>query len=131
MTLYEHLALSAVFGFVAFGILRLQPAAGASRGIWLLPAGLSAAFLAFSLLTIAQEGVLGFWSEHTRSLWGNQIWFDLLLAAGVCWALIVPRARAVGMQPVPWFVVILLTGSIGILAMVARLLQLEASRMPS
>jgi len=45
---------------------------------------------------VIREAPLGFWVEHPRHLWGNQIWFDLLLAAGVAWALLVPRARRLG-----------------------------------
>lgn len=63
--------------------------------------------------------------DHTRDLWGNQIWMDLLLATSVGWALIAPLARAVGMPLVPWVVAVLATGSIGFLAMAARLLWLE------
>ena len=37
-------------------------------------------FLGWSLYTIASEGFFAFWGEHTRNAWGNQIWFDLLIA---------------------------------------------------
>ncbi|MCU0888779.1 MAG: hypothetical protein MUC64_12350 [Rubritepida sp.] len=105
--------------------LARQPGPPGPRA-WRVPAGLALAFLGFSLAAVLAEGPLGFWPEHTRNLWGNQIWFDLLLAAGVAWALMLPRARAAGMRPLPWLPLILGTGSIGLLAMLARLLQLEA-----
>jgi hypothetical protein len=92
---------------------------------WQIPALASAAFLGFSVYAGLSEGPLGFWVEHTRNLWGNQIWLDLLLAASVGWALMLPRARAVGMRPLPWLAVVALLGSIGFLAMLARLFQLE------
>ncbi|HRK17623.1 MAG TPA: hypothetical protein PK970_01590 [Hyphomicrobiaceae bacterium] len=97
-------------------------------GAWRIPAALSVAFLLWSLYAAFYEGVTGFWPEHTRNLWGNQIWFDLLLAATIGWWLILPRARAVGMQTWGWLVAVLATGSIGFLAMLARVLFLEERR---
>ena len=43
------------------------------------------------------------------------------------WALIVPRARALGMRPLPWLALIVGTGSVGLLAMAARMLYLQNS----
>jgi len=93
--------------------------------IWLVPATLSFLFLVFSLYAVLVEGPFGFWPEHTRNFWGNQIWFDLLLAVGIGWFLIVPQAKSVGMRPFPWLFLVLCTGSIGFLAMLARLLYLR------
>lgn len=95
---------------------------------WMPAAALSAAFAAFSVVTLIHEGPTGFWVEHTRNLWGNQIWFDLLLAVGVAWVMMVPRARSVGMNPLPWLVLVMCTGCIGLCAMLARVLYLEDSR---
>jgi hypothetical protein len=92
---------------------------------WIVPAVLSALFLAFSALAIGQEGPTGFWPVHTANLWGNQVWFDLLLAVAIGWTLILPRARSAGMALLPWAVLILVTGCIGFLAMLARLFWLE------
>jgi hypothetical protein len=93
--------------------------------IWLFPAALSLLFLLFSVQAIMAEGLFGFWAEHTRNLWGSQIWLDLLLVVSIGWFLVVPQAKAIGMRPIPWFVLIVCTGSIGCLAMVARLLYLR------
>lgn len=93
---------------------------------WVPVAALSAVFLIFSVYTIASEGLLGFWDDHTRNFWGNQVWFDLLLAASVAWTVLAPRARAAGMKLPVWFLVVASGGSIGLLAMVARLLYLES-----
>lgn len=98
----------------------------AGRRLWWIPAALSAAFAVFSLLTVATEGPLGFWAEHTRNAWGNQIWFDLLLAAAIAWVFIAPRARAQGMHLWPWLAAVVCTGSIGLCAMAARCLFLES-----
>ena len=93
---------------------------------WQVPALLAAAFFAYSLWPVLTIGPLGFWTEHVRNLWGAQIWFDLLCAIGVGWALLAPRARANGMTPWPWLALIAATGSIGLLAMLARVLYHES-----
>lgn len=94
-------------------------------GLWRIPAALSALFFAASIFPIVRGGVLGFWTEHVRNDWGNQIFIDLLLCAGCAFFLMLPRARAVGMKPLLWLLGIAATGSIGLLAMLARLLYLE------
>ena len=70
-------------------------------------------------------GAFGFWGEHTRNDWNNQIFLDLLLCAGCAYFLLLDRARAVSMRVLPWFFAIATLGSIGLLAMVARVLFLE------
>ena len=60
------------------------------------------------------------WPVHTA-----QLWFDLLLAVATGWTLVLPRVRAAGMRAVPWLALICQTGSIGFLAMLARLICLE------
>lgn len=94
------------------------------RSGWILPALLAAGFFGFTLYTAQVNGQFGFWPEHERNFWGNQIWMDLLLAAGIGWVFMVPRARAAGMRPLAWLP-LMATGSIGLLAMLARLLYLE------
>jgi hypothetical protein len=95
------------------------------KNSWLFPATLSLLFLLFSVEAIVSEGLLGFWAEHTRNLWGNQIWFDLLLGISIGWYLIVPQAKALGMHLYLWLALIFCTGCIGFLAMIARLLYLQ------
>jgi hypothetical protein len=95
------------------------------KGAWIFPTVLSLLFFVFSLETIVTEGLLGFWTEHTRNLWGNQIWFDLLLLASIGWFFVVPQAKSLGMRLLLWLVLIAGTGSIGFLAMVARFLYLR------
>lgn len=95
------------------------------KNSWIFPAALSILFLLFSLEAIASEGLLGFWFDHTRSLWGNQVWFDLLLGVGIGWYLIVPQAKSLGMSLYLWLALIVCTGCIGFLAMIARLLYLR------
>jgi hypothetical protein len=121
----------ALFPFVAglgLVLILLRVIAGnaaPSRDGWMVPAAGSLLFLGFSATAAITEGGLGFWTEHTRNLWGNQIWVDLLCAAGVGFYLIVPPAKALGMRLVPWLFVVVGTGSIGFLAMLARFLYLR------
>jgi hypothetical protein len=93
---------------------------------WAFAALVCAAFLAFSVYTIASEGLFGFWPNHTQNAWGNQVWFDLPIAIAIGWTLLLPRARTVGMNPWPWLAVTCATGCIGLLAMFARCRYLEA-----
>jgi hypothetical protein len=117
-----------VAALVAGYVLSRAAAAQERPGNWLLPAGAAAAFVLWTLIAIVHEGATGFWIEHTRNLWANQIWFDLLFAAALALTFMLPRARALGMRTLPWTVLVLATGSIGLLAMAARILFLEAAR---
>jgi hypothetical protein len=92
----------------------------------LLPAAISLAFFAWSVWAAVTEGPLGFWPEHTRNLWGNQIWYDLLIAVGIGWIALLPRLRAAEMNPFAWLIPVAATGCIGFLALYARLLYVEA-----
>lgn len=102
-----------------------------SKSAWIVPAIISAGFFAWSLMAVVTEGPFGFWPEHTRNLWGNQIWFDLLIAVGIGWVLIVPAAKGVGMKLPLWLILVLSTGCIGVSAMFARLRYLQARVTPS
>lgn len=95
---------------------------------WVWPLLLSLAFFLYSAYTISIEGLFGFWLNHTRDFWGNQIWFDLLIGIGTAFLALLDRVKAQKMNPVLWFVVILAGGSIGLLAMVSRLLYLESGK---
>ena len=124
MALTEVLPIIAVIGFVLFLVATAAGRPSLPFPRWWLPAALSAAFLAWSVLTIITEGPTGFWDNHTQDMWGNQVWFDLLLAASIGWWFILPRARAAGMTIWVWLILIICTGCVGFLAMVARLLYL-------
>lgn len=126
MTLTSLLPVIAASLFLLFALYVAAKGGAPMKNIWLLPAALSLLFLLFSVQAVITEGMLGFWTEHTRNLWGNQIWFDLLLAVGIGWFLIVAQARAQGMRLPLWLVLIACTGCIGFLAMLSRLLYLQA-----
>lgn len=110
--------------FAVAGILAtlLRPQA---RGNAMLAAALSAGFAAFTAVTIATEGLMLVVINHISNMWGVQVWWDLLFSLTVAYVLIVPRARAQGMNLPLWTLFILATASIGLLAMAARLFWLE------
>jgi soluble lytic murein transglycosylase-like protein len=110
---------------VAFLVAIVTSLSTPLRPDWRIPAVLGAVLAAFSVWAIADDGLFGLWREHTDSLWGNQVWFDLLLAFGMAWTALLPRARAAGMALGFWAVALIATGSIGLLAMLARLLWHE------
>ncbi len=89
---------------------------------------LFAAFTVFSLIAVARDGIMMFWTNHTANLVGVQVWWDLLLAVVIAFIFIAPRARAVGMNVPLWAVLVATTASIGLLPMVARLFTLERAR---
>ncbi|MEM7031745.1 MAG: hypothetical protein AAF629_19480 [Chloroflexota bacterium] len=111
--------------FVLFGIWYAVGGKFLAKRHWIIPTILSILFFSLSLYAVLTEGALGFWIDHTRSFWGNQIWLDLLLAASIGWVLMVPEAKKLGMRPLPWFFLVITTGSIGYLVMLARLLYLR------
>jgi len=132
--LYQVFPIIAALGFLVTGLMiALRPNANTIRGAWIAPAALAGLFLGWSSFTVSKEGLAAVWAEHVHGAWGNQIWFDLLLGVGSAFALLAPRARTVGMRPLPWFLLIAGTGCIGLLAMLSRYLFLaersEASEL--
>jgi hypothetical protein len=126
--------IAAILGGLAFVVHALVLATGSGwrrPGLWRFPAMFCVAFLMWSFYAIATEGPTGFWPEHTRHAWGNQIWFDLLLAAGIALAFLVPQARKLGMRPLPWVILVICTGSVGLLAMTSRVLYLREANVLS
>lgn len=123
-THFTVIASLAAVAFVATGVVVTQRRAVDPRG-WVVPAALSACFAAWSAYAVVEGGPLGFWPELIGTVWEVQIWFDLLLAVGVAWYLLKPRLRHHGIAPLPWFALIVATGSIGLLALLARLLYAE------
>lgn len=123
MSSYEILAIIGVFGalLAVVHILLVRSVVGNTALAGLLAAG----FGAFTAVTIAHEGVLPVWANHTANLWGTQVWWDLLFSVGIALFFIAPRARKMGMNVPLWALLVVLTASIGLLAMIARLFWLE------
>jgi hypothetical protein len=112
-------------GFIALlSILLAKRESGSAT----LAAVLSAGFAAFTAVQIAQEGVVGFYTNHTQNLTGLQVWWDLVMCTIIALFFIAPRARKVGMNVVPWALLVGCTASIGLLAMCARLFWLERAQ---
>lgn len=112
-------------GLVAIYLLTTANQDIATKISWKVPALASCAFLLWSLVAVVLEGPFGFWPVHIGSLWNNQVWFDLLLAVSIGWTAMLPAARSLGMRLLPWAIITLLTGCIGLTAMAARLLWLR------
>lgn len=96
-----------------------------SGGNAVVAASLAAGFSGLTAVTVWSEGLPPVIANHTANLWGIQVWYDLVIAVGVALFFVLPRARAAGMNTAPWIVMVGLTASIGLLAMVARLFWLE------
>jgi len=112
---------------LALGAIAAMAARPEAQGNALLAGALAAGFAAFTAVTIAAEGVVPVIVNHTSNLWGVQVWWDLLFSLSVATFLILPRARAAGMNVPLWALFIAATASIGLLAMAARLFWLEAT----
>lgn len=120
------LQLLPVLAYAATAIILIRSASsGAGTWSWVMPAILGATFIAFSLWTVIEDGLIQFWTNHTTTLAGNQVWFDLLISVTLAFILLLPRARAQGMAILPWAIAVATTASIALLVMVARLLWLE------
>ncbi|BBI21305.1 hypothetical protein EKJ_21520 [Qipengyuania flava] len=128
MNAFEFLAAGGAVAAIAVlaYILSGSPKVGSAA----LAAALSAGFGAFTAITIAQDGVVPVWTNHTQNFWGVQVWWDLLFAVGIAAFFIAPRARAAEMNLLPWLIFVAATASIGLLAMVARLFWLERRTTP-
>ncbi len=125
MQLLHLSALASLIGLVLFVLYYAAKPAAARANAWMFPAALSAGFALFSIYTIFIEGILPVWINHTSNLWGNQVWFDLLIGFGISWVFLVSEGRRLGMSPWPWALTLFATGNIGLLAMLARILYLR------
>lgn len=93
---------------------------------WIVPAVASAAFLVFSVCVMVLEGPFGFLAEHAHGGWGAQVAIDLFTSVTVGLALVWGRAQKVGVRRLPWVLLTVATGSIGLLAFIARVFYVEA-----
>lgn len=126
MTTLEIIWFATIFG----GLVALLTILLGKRetGNAVIAAMLAAGFGTFTALQIGQEGVVGFYINHTQNLTGLQVWWDLVMCAMIALFFIAPRARAAGMNFVPWALFVASTASIGLLAMCARLFWLERAK---
>lgn len=123
-----HSELIALAGFAvaAFAMLVItQTRDRVAAPVWLIPAALVVPFAVLTSLAISEAGLFGFVPVLMESGWGLQLWFDRLISVTVAFFLLQNRARAAGMKSEIWVLVVIFTGSIGLLAMLARTLHLE------
>jgi hypothetical protein len=92
---------------------------------WLVPAVVVVPFAGWTVLAMVQEGPYAFWHIYTGSLWGIQVWYDRLFSVTVAFFLLQNRARAAGMKSEVWVLAVIVTGSMGLLLMLARTVYLE------
>lgn len=95
---------------------------------WLVPAAAFVPLAAATGFAIAEAGLFGFWPLATGSPWGLQIWLDRLASATVAFFLLQNRARAAGMKSEVWVLAVIVTGALGLLAMLARTVHLEGRK---
>jgi hypothetical protein len=93
---------------------------------WLVPAVAVVPLAAWTLFAFIKEGHTAFWPVLTGSVWGMQIWFDRLMSVTAAFFLLQNRARAAGMRSEVWVILVIVTGSLGLLTMLARTVQLES-----
>lgn len=123
---FTFFAVLALGGVAIVYTLIAKPTTGSA----ILAAMLSAGFAAYTAVQIWSEGVVMFFTNHTQNMTGLQVWWDLVMCVVIGVFLIAPRARAVGMNMLPWLLLVGATASIGLLAMCARLFWLESRAVP-
>ena len=123
MNTFEIIWLAALVGglIALLTILIQKREVGSAIAATMLAGG----FGAFTAVQIAQEGVIGFFTNHTQNLTGVQVWWDLIMCVGIALFFIAPRARKQDMNVPLWALFVGTTASIGLLAMCARLFWLE------
>jgi hypothetical protein len=125
MSLSEWIALAGFAVAAVAMLLVTQTKERVSWPGWLVPAVVVVPLAAWTGLAIAEAGLFGFWPLLTASPWGLQIWFDRLMSVTAGFFLLQNRARAAGMKSEVWVLVVIVTGSIGLLSMLARTIYLE------
>ena len=124
MTIFDLTAGAVLLGAV-FYLLASAFRNGEVHIPWIAPAVLFVAFTIFSVSTVLIEGPIGFWANHTDTLWGLQVWMDLLFSVAIAWTFLVPEAKRQDMPVLPWGIFVACTASIGLWAMMARVLYLK------
>ena len=114
----------AVFGATTLAgiyIIATKPTIGNAS----IAAALCGMFSAYTAVQLYFEGPMMFFTNHSGNMTGIQVWWDLVMCVLIAFFFIAPRARAVGMNIIPWALLVGTTASIGLLAMCARLFWLE------
>lgn len=123
-----HFEVAALAGLVVAALAMLlvtQTKERVSWPGWLLPAAFAAIAAAWAVTAVVVQGADALWPLVTGSHWGMQVWYDRLCSLAAAFFLLQNRARAVGMKSEAWVLLVIFTGSIGLLSMLARTLYLE------
>jgi hypothetical protein len=123
-----HLDLAALAGLVLAAIVMLlvtQTKQRVSWPGWIVPAAFAAVAAGWTVLAVVTQGADALWPLLAGSPWGIQLWYDRLFAVTAAFFLLQNRARAVGMKSEVWVLMVIFTGSIGLLLMLARTLYIE------
>lgn len=125
MSDYEFVSLAGFAVAAATMLLVTQTKERVAWPGWLVPALVVIPFASWTGMTIVGEGRAGFTLVLFESQWGLQAWFDRLISLTAAFYLLQNRARAAGMKSEVWVLVVIFTGSIGLLLMLARTLYFE------
>lgn len=92
---------------------------------WLVPALAVVPLAGATIHALVTDGAAAFWPVPTGSPWGLQLWSDRLMGVTAAFYLLQNRARAAGMKSEVWVLLVIFTGSLGLLPMLARTLYCE------
>lgn len=123
-----HTQFVAVLGFVVAAIAMLlvtQTKGRVAWPLWIAPALCAVVLAVATAIAVVAHGFDDFWPQVTQSWWGVQHWKDRLMSLAVAFFLLQDRARAAGMKSEVWVVLVIFTGSLGLLLMLARTLYRE------
>ena len=118
----------ALAGFAVAAIAMLlvtQTTARVAWPAWAVPVLVVVPVAAWTGMAILREGLFGFWPLLSASPWALQVWLDRLMSLTTGFFLLQNRARAIGMKSEVWVLVVIFTGGIGLLLMLARTVYLE------
>jgi hypothetical protein len=116
-------------GLAALGMLLVtQSKERVSWPAWLVPAVILVPFAGLAVFALRSQGLPALWETYTGSWWGLLAWFDRLVGVAVAFFLIQNRARAAGLKSEVWVLLVICTGSLGLLLMLAMTLYWERRR---
>lgn len=124
----DDLQFAAFGGFAAAVVAMLlvtQSKHPVTWSAWLVPAIAVIPLAGLTLFAMVEEGPAAFWPVVTDSAWGIHVWYDRLMSMTAAFFLLQNRARAAGMKSEVWVLLVIFTGSLGLLPMLARTLYLE------
>lgn len=124
----SHSELMALAGFICAAVAMLlvtQTKDQISALAWLVPTAIVLPIAVFTGLAITEMRIFDFLSVLVQSDWGLVFWFNGLVSVAVAFFLLQDRARAAGLKSEVWVLIVIFTGCIGLLLMLARTLHSE------